>query len=1260
MNFTSMLQIRWLRRLLWATAALLALWALAWLALPPLLKSQAEQQGSKALGRSVTLGAVAFNPLTLELTLSDLKIASADGKSTQLSIARLYADAELQSLFRLAPVIDAVTIDQPHIALTHLGGGRYDIDDVLQRLQSAPTEPASSPLRFAVYNVVLNDGSADFVDHIGGNTSGNTGNTSNTARSHSLRKLEISLPFLSSFDSQRDVTVQPKLAFELNGSRFDSTAQATPFAQSRKGELALQVAGLDIAPYLPYLPQSLPVRIKGAVLDSALKVSFAQAQVNQLLVSGALKLSNIRIDDKTGAPLLQAASLQTVLKAFRPLEQVLELESLTLTAPTFALSRKPGLDWLASAGFVSDKPSAGAKTAARAAAPVAATAATATTAASTASSAIGTPAAATPGGWKVTLQAFQLNDGKLRLTDASVSPTARLLLSDTQIKLSDVAWPFAKPAQLELSAKLQSLDGGSAKPARLELSGQGTDAAGSVQLRLSDLGLPLAAPYLSAYLLPRASGVLEGELLANWQGQTLQVGAKRLALNDFALAPPAGKTEITARELPSFKRLELTDVALDVQKQAASVGKLSLAGTKARVARGDDGQWMFTRWLPAKPEATAASSAPAAAGKPAAPWSVSLGEVALDDATLSLVDRLPAKNVFLELSALQLRLQKVTLDGKKPVPLSLSAKVRSVRTDPGSLRFDGSLMWDPLLAQGALEAKQFPAQALAPYFLAEWPLDLQRADTSFKGQVRYASLSGGPDVQLSGDAALEEFKLHSALKSASGAEQNEELLNWKALSVPGIEFSMSPAKPLHLTLREVSLSDFFARLIINAEGRLVLQDLVGGEARATDAAATAAAASAPSAVVAKGASPNDPVIEVGAIKLVNGHVAFSDRFIKPNYSADLTALSGSLGRFSSQPAQGELQMADLELRGRAEGTASLEITGKVNPLAKPLALDIQAKVRDLELSPLSSYAIKYAGYGIERGKLSVDLGYVIRPDGQLQASNKIVLNQLVFGDAVAGAANALPVKLAVALLADSKGVIDLDVPVSGSLNDPQFRIWPIVWKVLGNLIAKALTSPFALISGLAGSSGGGDGAGDLSNVAFDAGSASLGAAALPGLDQVAKALRDKPALRLTIEGTASLEREADAMQRARLQELLLAEKRRAAASAGQDVTAVAAVTAEETPALMKEVYRRSRIKKPRNLVGLAKDLSPAEMEALLLASLSVDADNVRQLALNRSLAVREYLSAHQVPTERLFLGAVKTAPTDAAWQPRVELNIEQR
>ena len=188
---------------------------------------------------------------------------------------------------------------------------------------------------------------------------------------------------------------------------------------------------------------------------------------------------------------------------------------------------------------------------------------------------------------------------------------------------------------------------------------------------------------------------------------------------------------------------------------------------------------------------------------------------------------------------------------------------------------------------------------------------------------------------------------------------------------------------------------------------------------------------------------------------------FNDRFIRPNYSARLSELQGSLGAFSSSGTQ----MAPLTLRGKIAGTGQLDIEGQLKPGA-PAAMDLQANASDIELAPLSAYAGKYAGYAIERGKLSARLRYQVEPGGQLVASNQLILNQLTFGERVDSPdATSLPVRLAVALLKDRHGVIDIQLPVRGSLNDPEFSVGGVVWKLLLNLIGKALTSPFALFSG---------------------------------------------------------------------------------------------------------------------------------------------------------------------------------------------------
>lgn len=350
-----------------------------------------------------------------------------------------------------------------------------------------------------------------------------------------------------------------------------------------------------------------------------------------------------------------------------------------------------------------------------------------------------------------------------------------------------------------------------------------------------------------------------------------------------------------------------------------------------------------------------------------------------------------------------------------------------------------------------------------------------------------------------------------------------------------------------------------------------------------------------------GASGVPAIIRFGPMRLANGKVLFSDRFVKPNYSADLTDLTdltGQLSAFSSVSATGTPDMAELELRGRADDTAWLEILGKLNPLATPLASDIVGKVRDLKLAPLTPYATKYSGYGINRGKLSVDVEYLVQPNGQLTANDKLVLNQLAFGDKVEGSTASLPVKLAVALLADRNDVINLDLPISGSLNDPQLSPGPIIIMVIINVIGKAVTAPLSLLTKAVGGAGGNEPA----TVGCAAGSARLEPDAKAALDLGAKALEDRPAL-------------------------------------------------------LKEVYQRIDLTKPRNLLGMAKNLPDADMEKLLLASISVNDEAIRGLALQRSVAVKDCLASKGLPVERLFLGAAKSVALDAKWTPRAELNL---
>ncbi len=1257
---------KWQRRAAWSVGGLLLFWGLAYAFVPGIAKSQIEKIASDKLGRQVTVGSIDFKPWSLELTVNDLAIAKSGAqngavappaqpaspqKTPQLSIKRIYIDGELQSLLRLAPVADAIEVDAPAISLTHFGQGRYDIDDILERLKpAADAPPAGDATRFALYNIVIKGGQLDFDDQ-------------SVRKVHELRALDLSVPFLSNLNSQRDVKTAPRLAFKLNGSSFDTAAEGTPFAQTRKTDATFKLSGFDLTPYLGYVPAGLPFRLQSAVLNADTRVSFEQTPAAVVKVSGLLTADKVRllgaartpVSGKPGAapPAVQEVlafdQLRITMDEVQPLAQSVKLSKVELLAPVLSVSRDR-------AGRLNLLP--------------ADTGNTARVAPKT------SPSAANP--WKVRVASVAVRDGRVNWLDETLASPAQVRLAGMTLDASAIAWPFAAGSPLQFSGSLgldttpdtpasaatarQSPARATAKaaapvtPAQLAFSGTATDQSAQVTATLAAWPLTMAAKYIGQFLLPALGGQLDAQLGLNWQsagpGKTpsLQVTAPQLAVSDILLAE--GKVSVV-----SVKRVDVAGVDIDVTGQSFKAAKMQLTQPKALVDRDAEKRWMYERWMVGNRAATAPVPAPTtAATKAAAPsWAVAVGDVVVEGGSMSFSDKAGAKPVVFEVSSVNAQLGGLMLDDRasskaavaKLMPFKASLRLATGRFEPGKLSFNGNLGLAPVQAQGQVLAERLPAQAFEPYFADILNIELLRADASFRGRVAYRQTTAGPQAQVTGNFAIEEMKANTLAPS-------EDLLAWKALNLRGLNVALEPGKATRVDVKETVLQDFFARVIVLPEGRINLQDLVKSSSSASGTATVAAAPIPTAATTAQAGAPSGPapLINFGPISMVGGKVLFSDRFVKPNYSANLSDLTGKLSAFSSVPAGSASvpNMADLELRGRAEGTASLEILGKLNPLAKPIALDITGKVRDLELPPLSPYSVKYSGYGINRGKLSVDVKYQVQPDGKLTANNKVILNQLSFGDKVEGSTASLPVKLAVALLADRNGVIDIDLPIGGSLSDPQFSIGPIIVKVIINVIVKAITAPFSLLAGAFG--GGGD---ELSNVAFAPGSARLQPDAQAGLDKVAKALADRPSLRLTVVGTSNLDAEREGFKRARLDQLVRAEKRRSVVKEGGAATVSVTVSPAEYPLLLKEVYKNADMSKPRNMVGMAKDLPVPEMENLLLADIKVTDDAMRELAVQRSVVVKDYLAAKNLPADRLFLGASKTVPPDAKWTPRAEL-----
>jgi hypothetical protein len=251
-------------------------------------------------------------------------------------------------------------------------------------------------------------------------------------------------------------------------------------------------------------------------------------------------------------------------------------------------------------------------------------------------------------------------------------------------------------------------------------------------------------------------------------------------------------------------------------------------------------------------------------------------------------------------------------------------------------------------------------------------------------------------------------------------------------------------------------------------------------------------------------------------------------------------------------------------------------------------------------------------------------------------------------------ATQLPVNLAIALLKNNRGEIDLNLPISGSLDDPEFSIGGLVIKVIVNLFVKAVTSPFALLGSMFG---GGE---ELSNIEFGPGRATFDEAAAKRLESLAKALNDRDSLKLEITGRADPETDKEGIKRVAIERAVKAEKLKEQLNKGGEGAAVDTieVAAAEYPVYLQRAYKEAKFPKPRNLIGMQKELPVEEMEKLMLTNLPATGDDVQQLALRRAENVQSWLiNEGKVPPERIFLVEPKTEAGEKGKGSRVDFSL---
>jgi hypothetical protein len=1207
---------------LFGTLALLALlWTVVvgrWL--PGFAKPRIEAAASQALGAPFTIERLDIQPWTLLVTATGLRLGPAE--AAWLQVDSVTADIAAESALRRAPVLSALTVRGPRAELERLEPGRFNITPMLEalRVRLDSGDEGGEPTRFALNNIRLVDGALRLVDRV-------------AAAEHKIEGVQLGVPFLSNLPSDIDIEVEPLFDAVVNGSQLAIRGKSVPFAADQESTADIDWRDIDLPVWLeavePLLPQPLPVRLEGGRLALNLQLSFKRVPVTgaaQVSVLGTASVNELKLSSTTHPVTLQLPRLEVSGLEIEPLARRLTVGDITVQAPVVDLDVAR---WLAGGGAATKAATSKPKAAARSAAPKAAAKASGPGAPETDSA---------PWHWQV----------------------VRVVLDDGRVVLREPRWPKGEQQLTAIDLTLAGIDSATDKPPvdfKLSLQdAQGAKAQvhGSLdpwaRRATADLALETFKPL--AWLRPWQDGlpvrVLSDSTLhfhaqaeAGADGWRLNQGALdldavRLAPRPSAGVPAGGAARRVADDELKLRKLAVEGIEAEggAQPTALRIASLDVDGLEMRASRQADGGLPWQGGSP--PSASTGETAPAAqapgtatAAAAAPSFSVRVAQVRCTACAATVLDRQVQPAVSIAMTRADLTLGKLDSDLSQRASFKLDGTLQG----KGKLQLQGDVRPKPLALRSKIDVASLDLRVVQPYIEPFVNVSLAGALFGAAGEVQLEGSEAAPlaSLQYRGRAQLADVRALDKVNEA-------DFLRFKALRADGLDLQWTPAD-LVADLGAVSLDDFYGRLIIDNTGRINLRDIVkreSGDANRsittpTDNAASAAPAGEAAAHEGVASGSGAPKLRWRSVSVKRGLIDFTDNFIRPNVSARLTDIAGDV----SALAWDAPKPANVKMTGKVDGGAPLEIAGTVHPLGAQLYTDVTAEARGIELTRLSAYAGRYAGYGIEKGTLSMKLRYKVE-DGRLNAENNLYLDQLTFGEKVDSPdALKLPVQLAVALLKDRNGVIDVNLPVSGSLNDPQFSIGGIIVRVLVNLITKAVTSPFALIANTFGGA-----QQELGFVAFEPGSSQLSSESRARLDTLAKGLVDRPGLRLEATGHADPVRDLEALRREHIDGILRRAKARETGDAPDDVR----VEASERGRWLEAAYKNTEFPdKPRNLFGLPKKLEPAEMEAMLMRSAPSGVEPLRRLANQRADQVKAYLTQAKVPSERVLLTGSQVA-----------------
>jgi len=853
------------KTLLWLVGIAVFIAVAGFLVAPPIVKWQAEKRLAALLHRTVAIERVSINPFALSAKIDGLQVSERDGSGAALRFDSLYARLSYETLVRFAPVVAEARLERPYLHLVRTPARAYNFQDLVDEFSARPapqTQEPEEPARFSLNNLQLLDGRIEFDDQA-------------EKQKHEVTGIHVDVPFVSNFESHVEVFVQPRLEAVVNGDPLRVTGETKPFHDSYETRVSLDLNDVDLPRYLDYSPVPLPFTLTSGKLEAALSATFQQAAKNsaQLLVSGNAAVREFALADAAGKPVLGFHQLGVVVNGLDVYGRKVNVARIGVEGPALDLQREKDGS-LNLARLVPRPPAQG--------------------------DSRPDGKAAAPFGFEI--GEIAITSGKVMLADLVPDKPFRRQIEKLELRVRGLSSAENSRAGVEIG--FESIASGNdtpssgAVPARVDFAGEvqlaPTKVGGKLrvlQVRLGDL-YPYYEAAINAEVVDGTADVSAAlDISVDGGRPSGRVSGIAATLHKLRLKLPDSRAPFVEVESAS-----LADGEADLAERRVTLGTIEIESPAYAIARDADGTLNATRLLKSAP----AEAAPAQTSEP---WVVTVKRLKLERGRAAFEDRSVRPSVKVALRNMTLTAEELSTVSDAQGRIAFRTAVNRA----GSLSLQGKLS-TALSGNLAITASRIDLVPFNPYLVPHTKVTkvgLASGKVSARGSL---TLTGGNAMRAGykGDLQI------SGIAVQKGA-QGEELLTWESLRFAGID---ADSEPLRVSIDDVALADFFARLVLDANGELNLSEIAqgaspGGMAPAVrrpppQAESTATAKAMPQDARSRSAGARRPVdwLRVGRMRLQNGHVDFSDFFVRPNYRADLTELNGTISTLTfEQPTR---------------------------------------------------------------------------------------------------------------------------------------------------------------------------------------------------------------------------------------------------------------------------------------------------------------------------------------------------------------------